>query len=441
MMHTDIPVSLVSAFVLLVLVAVFSAILFRRIRIPYTIGLVAVGLLLYRLGGVCPRLALLRHIHLTPNFTLYVLLPTLIFDAAINLPVRRLFRDIVPILLLAVPGVLVATAATGLIVWWATPLGLGAAMLFGALVSTTDPVAVIALFNEIGAPKRLAVLVDGESLFNDATAIAAFDIVAAVVAAGLLLPDPLQAWNASSLLAIPPRFLWVFFGGGAVGAAVGFVMMQLLRWTGRDPLVEIALTTVVAYAAFILANYVLGFSGVMAACGAGLVVKRFAKTRLSPETSRYLHQFWGFAAFMANSMIFLLLGLTESFLSASHHPFLDISCSILVAIAAMLATRALILAGTALLYNPFARRPLTRPLLAAMFWSGLRGALPIALAMSIAPIGAAGGLVTPAERQLVIQMTLGVILFTLLVQGTTVSPLMRLLRLARPSDPAPPAKN
>ena len=211
-----------------------------------------------------PSLSILQTIRLTPNFILYILLPTLIFDAAINLDARELMRNIVPIFLLAAPGVLLATAVTGLLVAKFTVLGLNAAMLFGALISTTDTAAGIALFNELNAPKRLAMLMDGESLFNDATAIVTFDIIAAIVAASLLLPNPADAWSASTLLNIPGKFLLVFFGGALVGAAVGWVLMQIIRFANHDPLIEVGLTTVVAYAAFIVANHYVKVSSVKA---------------------------------------------------------------------------------------------------------------------------------------------------------------------------------
>ena len=276
----DFPVEIVACFVGLVLVALFSGIVFRKLRFPCTIGLVVVGMVLYKLGGVYEPLHLLQRVHLTPNFILYILLPTLIFDAAINLDVRELMRNVVPIFLLAAPGVLVSTAVVGLAVAKFTPLGLNAAMLFGALISTTDTAAVIALFNELNAPKRLGMLVDGESLFNDATAIVIFNIISAIVASSLLLAHPAEAWNLSTLAAIPGKFLLVFFGGALVGAVVGWIMMQIIRFSHHDPLAEVGLTTVVAYAAFILANHYLEFSGVMAACGAGMVVNHYGKRYL-----------------------------------------------------------------------------------------------------------------------------------------------------------------
>ena len=420
----DFPVEIVACFVGLVLVALFTGIACRRIRFSYTIGLVLVGMALFKLGGLFPELGLLQRVHLTPNFILYLLLPTLIFDAALNLDARELMRNIGPIFALAAPGVLVVTAVVGLLVAWLTPLSLNAAMLFGALISTTDPVAVIALFHEVGAPKRLGMLVDGESLFNDATAIVLFDILAAIVAGSLLLADPADAWTLSTLAGIPGRFSVVFFGGALVGAAVGWVMMQVIRLSRHDPMAEVGLTTVVAYAAFILANHYLKFSGVMAACGAGMVVNYYGRRWLEEGTRNAIRKFWGFAAFMANSMIFLLLGLTESFLIRDVGRLRDVAGALGVAIVAVLLSRALIVGLTSLCFNPFAKpgNKITRPMQFIMFWGGLRGALPIALAVSIGP-----ALVAPDERTLIIQLTLGVILFTILVQGTTLKRFMKRL--------------
>lgn len=426
----DFPVEGVACFVALVLVALFANIVFKKLRFPCTIGLVFVGMGLYGLANHVPALHILQRVHLTPNFILYILLPTLIFDAAINLDARELLRNIVPIFALAAPGVLVVTALVGLAVAKFTPLGLNAAMLFGALISTTDTAAVIALFNELGAPKRLAMLVDGESLFNDATAIVIFDIVAAIVAGSLLLANPADAWNLSTLAGIPGKFLLVFFGGGLVGAAVGWVLMQIIKFSHHDPLVEVGLTTVVAYAAFILANYYCKFSGVMAACGAGMVVNYYGRRLLDERMREGIRKFWSFAAFMANSMIFLLLGLTESFLINDEGRLLGVAGSIGVAILAVVLTRVLIIALTGLGYNAFSRpeNRITLPMQTVMLWGGLRGALPIALAVSVSP-----ALVSPEERTLIIQLTLGIILFTMLVQGTTIKRLMRALGMDKSS--------
>lgn len=429
----DLSIEVVACFVGLVLVALFANIIFRRLRFPCTIGLIFVGLALFKVGGMVPSLSILQTIRLTPNFILYILLPTLIFDAAINLDARELMRNIVPIFLLAAPGVLLATAVTGLLVAKFTVLGLNAAMLFGALISTTDTAAVIALFNELNAPKRLAMLMDGESLFNDATAIVTFDIIAAIVAASLLLPNPADAWSASTLLNIPGKFLLVFFGGALVGAAVGWVLMQIIRFVNHDPLIEVGLTTVVAYAAFIVANHYVKVSGVMAACGAGMVVNYYGRRFIKENMLVAIRRFWGFAAFMANSVIFLMLGMTEASLIKDLGRLYTVAGAIGVALVAVLVSRALILTLTALGYNPFVKpeQKLNKPTLFIMWWGGLRGALPIALALSISPL-----LISPAERSLVIQLTLAVILFTMLVQGTTLKRfLIRFGMLDAPASP------
>lgn len=427
----DFPVVWVACGTMLVLIAMLLGNVCNRIRFPYTIALVLAGMGLNALGEAFKPFAVLDTLHLTPNFTLYILLPTLVFDAALHLDVRAILRNAVPILLLAVPGVMAVTGLVGLGVASWTPLGLNAAMLFGALISTTDPVACIALFNEIGAPARLTLLVDAESLFNDATAIVMFDIVSAIVASSLLLPDPAAAWSLGTLARIPGQFLWIFCGSAVVGAAIGLAVMLLIRYMHHDMLSEIALTTVVAYAAFTVANDYLGLSGVMAACGAGIAVKALGRQWLLPATREYLLHFWSFASFMANSVIFLMLGLTESYLIRDMGRLAGGPKSWLVAIALVLATRALIVGGTGAVCNLVARWPgreksgISLPMQAVMAWSGLRGALPIALALSVPTT-----LVTPAERKLLVQLTVSTVLFTLLVQGTTIKPMLRSMGLS-----------
>lgn len=427
----DFPVVWVTCGTALVLIAMLLGNLCNRIRFPYTIALVIAGMLLNALGEAFQPFGVLDKVHLTPNFTLYILLPTLVFDAALHLDVRAILRNAVPILLLAVPGVMVVTGLVGAGVARWTPLGLNAAMLFGALVSTTDPVACIALFNEIGAPARLTLLVDAESLFNDATAIVMFDIVSAIVASSLLLPDPAAAWSLGTLAKVPGQFLLIFCGSALVGAAIGLAVMLLIRYMHHDMLAEIALTTVVAYAAFTVANDYLGLSGVMAACGAGIAVKALGREWLLPATREYLPHFWSFASFMANSVIFLMLGLTESYLIRDMGRLAGVAGPVAVAIALVLATRVLIVGGAGAVCNLLARRPgrekdgISLPMQAVMAWSGLRGALPIALALSVPTT-----LVSPAERKLLVQLTVGTVLFTLLVQGTTIKPMLRALGLS-----------
>lgn len=409
-------VTSIVSIIALLLVAASSAIVLKRIRFPYTIGLVVVGIVLGALCSHFQALAPMRRMHLTPDVILYLIIPTLVFQAAVNIDSRLLMKNLSPVLVLAAPGLLLSTLIVGGLVTILTPLSVGPAMLFGALISATDPVAVIALFKEIGAPKRLTLLVDGESLFNDATAIVVFNIIFGIIAVG--------AWGTIVFLKGAMDFAVVFVGGVMVGAIIGYLMVRVISLAKNDPLIEVAFSTVVAYAAFIVANYYLKLSGVMAVVGAGIVVSWYGSTRFTPEVKQYLSKFWEFAAFVANSFIFLLLGFTEDFFIRDiiHGPGLLIF--ILAAIAAVTLARVAVIYGLTPLIN---RLPGAEPIdlrnQTVMFWGGLRGAVPLALALSLSA--------DFEFRNLILELTLGVVLFTLLVQGTTVKRLIHLLKLDR----------
>jgi monovalent cation:H+ antiporter, CPA1 family len=424
----DIPVSAILVLTLLLLCAGVFSILFKRLRFPYTIGLVLVGLGLGALANHVEGMAFVSRIHFTPNVVLYVLLPTLVFDAALNLDTRLLVKNLFPVMVLAAPGLVLATLLTGLLLGNLTPLSMGAAMLFGALISATDPVAVIAVFKELGAPKRLTMLVDGESLFNDATAIVMFTIVLGLLAGGATL-------GASTVAMAGVRFVVVFLGGTLLGAFIGYVMVRLLSLANDDPLVEIAFTAVIAYLAFVIAQFYLDLSGVMAVVGAGLVVSYYGSTRFSPAVKAQLRHFWEFACFAANSYIFILLGLTEGYLARDAQSLARAGLYVPAAILAVTLVRAALVYGLVPLLNRCSRQPpVDRASQTVMFWGGLRGALPIALAMSLTPEQVGGEL----NRTLILDCTLGVVLFTLLVQGTTIGRLMNKLKLnaATPLDDA-----
>jgi len=401
----------VIALVGLLLIAAIAAIGLKRARLPYTVGLVLVGLGLGGLAGQYESFRVLTQIELSPELILFVFLPTLVFESAFALDSGLLTRNLTPILALAAPGLLLSTAIVGGLITLLTPLPLGPALVFGALISATDPVAVVALFREVGAPKRLAVLVEGESLFNDATAIVLFHLLVGVAAGG--------AVGALTLAHGAVDFLFVFTGGILVGSAIGYLMVRSIALAGDEPIVEVALSTVVAYAAFIAAEHYLHVSGVMATVGAGIIVASMGATRFSPEIRAYLHQYWEFAAFVANSLIFLLVGLSVRASGLVEH-----WRAILWAIVAATLARAF----TTFFVLPIVSRGGERigvRYQAVIFWGGLRGAVALALATSLAP--------DFAYRELIISMAVGVVLFTLLMGGMTMSPLIRVLGLNRPT--------
>jgi len=325
--------------------------------------------------------------------------------------VRHLRRNLLPVLTLAVPGLLLSTVLIGVPLWLVTPLDLPASLLLGAILSATDPVAVIALFKQLGAPARLTVLVEGESLFNDATSIVAARILLGVIAAGVL--------TAHTALAGALSFVVVFVGGVLVGAAAGWVVGLLIGRVNDDPFIEISLTTVLAYVSFLLAEEVFHVSGVMATVAAGLTLGGWGRAKISSPVAGYMEHFWSYLAFVANALIFLMVGLrVDPGAVAGALPLLGWT------LLAMVAARAVVVFGLVPLIGKLPREePIGRRYQAVMWWGGLRGAIALAIALSLTGL--------PYADTFVAVVT-GVVLFTLLVPGLTIEPLVRRLGLGEP---------
>jgi len=380
----------------LLLIASLVAIAVRRLRVPYTVALVVVGLLLPAIQPV--------DFELTPELVLALLVPPLVFEAAFHLRFSELQRNLPTIALLAIPGVILGTAIVAGLVSLLTPLALPAALIFGALIAATDPVSVVALFRALGVPKRLAVLVEGESLFNDGTAIVLFNMMLAVALTG--------TW---SLVGGIVEFVRVAAGGIALGLGLGWLVSRVIARID-DYLIETALTAVLAFGSYLVAER-LHFSGVLAVVAAGLMCGNLGPQGMSPTTRIVLFNFWEFVAFLANSLVFLLIGLQ---IDIPH--MISAWQSVLAAILAVLVARAIVTYGLGWLVNRFIE-PVPRRWLHVLNWGGLRGAISLALALSLP---AAMGV----DRQLIQLMGFGVVLFTLLVQGTTMKPLTRRLGIS-----------
>lgn len=378
----------------LLLIASLVAIAVRRMRVPYTVALVLVGLLLTAQTPL--------NFSLTPELILALLVPPLVFEAAFHINLKELRRGLSLILLLAIPGVILSTLLVGGAVSLLTPMALPFALVFGALIAATDPVAVVALFRALGAPRRLAVLVEGESLLNDGTAIVVFNITLTVALTGVFSV-------AGSLL----EFLRVGAGGLVVGLALGWLIAQVIARID-DYLIETTLTTVLAFGSYLVAER-LHFSGVLAVVAAGLMAGNFGPQGMSPTTRIVLFNFWEYLAFLANSFVFLLIGLEINI------PTLVIHWqSIAWAILAVLLTRGLLVYGFGWLNNRFGD-PVPGRWLHVINWGGLRGAIALALALSLPAE------LDPVAREQIRIMAFGVVLFTLLAQSTTMGTLLRRL--------------
>ncbi|HMA01399.1 MAG TPA: sodium:proton antiporter [Gemmatimonadaceae bacterium] len=387
-MHT------VNAFIFLLTIASLVAALSRRIRIPYTVALVAVGLALGSIGTV-------QVPPLDKELLFAVFLPGLLFEAAYHLKADEFWHNKFAITVLAVPGVIVAIGLTALLVLgaassgWLTSVGWREALLFASLIAATDPVAVVALFRELGVSRRLQVLVEGESLLNDGTAVVLFTLALAIVSSG--------ASAAPSLLTLVGRFVLMVGGGIAVGLLTALAITWCMRRID-EPATEITLTMVGAYGSFALAES-FGVSGVIATVAAGMVIGSYAeRMAMSPATRNAVVGFWSYVSFMLNSIVFLLIGL-QVHLSALR----DAWRAILLAYLAVTAGRALMIFGvSALLLATRERLPRAWPALLVM--GGLRGALSMVLALSLPT--------SFASRDQIVIITFGVVTVSILLQGS-----------------------
>jgi CPA1 family monovalent cation:H+ antiporter len=383
----------------LLLIASLVAIAVRRMHIPYTVALVVVGLLLTAQSSLS--------FELTPELILGLFVPPLVFEAAFQLKFSELRRNLTFILVLAVPGVILTTLIVGGLLSIGTSLSLTAALVFGALIAATDPVAVVALFRLLGVPKRLAVLVEGESLLNDGTALVLFNLMLAVALTG-------QFNLISSLF----DFVRVSAGGVVIGLGLGWLISRLIARID-DYLIEITLTTVLAYGSYLLAEQ-LHFSGVLAVVAAGVITGSMGPQGMSPTTRIVLYNFWEYITFLVNSLVFLLIGMVVDI-----EVLLNAWQPVLLAIGAVLIARVVVVYGLSWITGHISE-PVSLRWQHVLAWGGLRGALSLALALSL-PVAFG------PDRDLLRTMAFGVALFTLLVQATTMNPLVRRLGIVTTS--------
>ena len=415
-MHAEsFVVEIVGGVAALLVVAAITYAVSKRLRLPFTVVLVVVGIALGQMESIyLPLASVGEALALSPHVILFVFLPTLVFESAYNLDARQLQRNLLPVLTLAVPGLILSTAIIGGLLMVATPLGPAESLMLGSILSATDPVAVIAIFKQLGAPKRLTTLVEGESLMNDATAIVVSRIFIGIVVGGVHF-TPEGAFTHAG------QFLLVFVGGGVVGWIMGLLVGWAIGRVHEDIYIEITLTTVLAYLSFIIAEELFHVSGVMATVMAGLTLGGWGQAKISASVRSYLEHFWEYMAFVANALIFLLVGLAVN-LGA-----LVEAWEILVwVIVAMLISRAAVIYG---LVPIVGRIPGTEAVSGSyktvMYWGGLRGAIALAIAMSLGPSGVAN-----ADTH--VALVMGAVLFTLLVQGLTIEKLVHKLGLDQP---------
>jgi len=384
---------------IILLIGAVVAIIARRLKVPYTVGLVVAGI-------VIAFLPLGFEVHFSKELLFKVLLPPLIFEAALYIHWNELKRDLIPVVTFASIGVLLSAGITAAFMHFLIGWDWAMAALFGVLISATDPVSVIATFKEAKVEGRLRLLVEAESLFNDSTAAVAFTI-ALTFAMGQSM-----AFGTAALA----MFLSVV-GGIASGLIIGYGCLWIAGRT-KDHLVEIALTTVAAFGSFWLAEQ-FGFAGVhfsdvLASMTAGLLVGNTNELGFITEKGdKSIEDFWEFAAFVVNSIIFIILGLNEAY-----QDFGRSILAIVVAIIAVIIARGIAIYPISALYSKSKWR-IDSEHQHIMFWGGLRGALALALALGIPE--------SVPFRSEILTVTFGVVAFSVFAQGLTMTPLLRML--------------
>jgi len=386
-----------------------------RLRLPYTVILAVIGILL-GVGAIFflrtdftnalnPVAEAILGIPIRSNVFLYVFLPTLLFQATLGMNLRRMLDDWVPILVLAVVAVVVATFSVGYALSWVSALPLAACLLIGAIVSTTDPSAVVTIFRSISAPRRLARIIEGESLLNDAAAIALFGLFMGFVMLGL--PDP----DLGEALA---RFPVLIAGGAFIGWLAARVAVWVMSLFKSHELAQISISVSLPYLAYIGAEQSIGASGVIAVVAAGLTLNLTGPGRLPPQAWTNLRELWEVLAHWAGALIFILAAFLIPRLLEEVRvtDFLLVGVVILAAIAA----RVVILFGLLPLLTVLRVSPaVERPYRVAILWGGLRGAVTLALALAVTE-----SFRVPNDIQRIVGiLATGFTLFTLIVQGTT----------------------
>jgi len=404
----------------LLAVAAAVALAVRAVRIPYTIALVLTGLVL----GLSQRASDLFSIPadaLIPDLIFLIMLPPLLFEGCVHIDLETFRNRGRLILAMAFGGTLLTAGITGAAaaLWLAPTLGLHGpqawliGLLIGIVVAPTDPVSVLALFKELGVQRELAVVVEGESVLNDGVGVVAFLILLELLGGHTL--------TVTEGLA---KFLWEIGGGATIGLTIGYLIYRLLRRID-DHLIESVLSLLVAYGSYLAADAVHA-SGVLSVVVAGLVIGNYGTTfGMSPTTRLTLTSFWEVLAFLANSVLFLVLGL----LLDTSRILTHLGWILLIFVVGLLGRAvSIVICG----WLTSRGRPVPRTWLMVMGWSGVRGSIPIAMVLGLSSVRLAG--ITPTQIQEIVIITFGVVLLSLLAQGMTIKPLLRKLGLTHQAD-------
>ncbi len=412
-MHAEELISIllfISAF--LVITAIISAIS-KFIRFPYTVLLLIMG---FWVQAFSHLFGYSTHLTISTDLIYFFLLPLLLFESSFHINLHQFRLQFKTITFLSTFGLLISIFAVGALLAVLIGLPFPIALLFGAIISATDPIAVLAIFKELGAPKRLGLLADGESMFNDATAVIMFRIVSAIVIAE-------GTFGITSITDGVITFTRIFVGSIAVGAILGYAISHFIAQVKNDRAVETTLTVALALGSFVIAEHFFHVSGVISTVMAGIVLGNYGRTRISAGVIEFMEELWEYIGFIALSVIFFFATYTLDIGQLLGNP-VEIGLVIL----SVLIARALsvyiscFISNRSRLFKEEPNVPFNWQ--HVLVWGGLRGVIPLVLVYSL-----------PDEfiyKELMLQYTLSAFLFSLFVNGTTIKKLLFMLNLHLP---------
>lgn len=408
-------VEMVTILSLLLLLANLVLFVSKKVKLPYAILLFIIGLI----AGNVRFFPQVESLGITKDLLFFIFLPPLLYESAFNINFRRFQKDFGVITMLASVGVILSSFVVGFLASTILGIPIFVALIFAAIISSTDPIAVISIFKELGLKKRLIQMIDSESMFNDGTSAIFLDIILTFGTIGLA---------AGTLWEGIGGFVYVVVGGISVGILSGFLASAIIGQIKNDFLIEVTMTIVTAYLSFIIAEEVFDVSGIVSTVVTGIMVGNYGRDSFSPQVKLILKDLWEYIAFIANSFVFLLIGI-----SLKLDIVLDHLDKILILYLIVIFSRAVSVYLIGFLHNQFSTKDKFIPnsWLHILNWGGLRGALPVALALGLTSEIGENPFLNAESIEIIYINTIGVVLLSLLVNGLTLKPLIRFLKVNR----------